>query len=209
MHQSKVPQLRFPEFENNWDSKVLGSCFSRISSGKNKSSAKGKFDVYGSTGKLGKSDDYGIDGETILIARVGANAGKINLVNGKFGVTDNTIIMNENDKDLMVFLFYSLSHFNLGKLIYGTGQPLITAGQLKKIDLSIPTIEEQEKIASFLSSVDSKIEKLTRKKELLEEYKKGVMQKLFSQEIRFKDDNGNDYPDWEKENLINVCSIEK
>ena len=73
---------------------------------------------------------------------------------------------------------------------------------LKPYKFTIPSsIQEQQKIATFLKSVDNKISKLERKKNLLEEYKKGVMQKIFSQQIRFKDDNGEDFPDWEEKRL--------
>ena len=67
-----------------------------------------------------------------------------------------------------------------------SGIPHISAKQIKEFKIGFPSITEQKKIASFLSSVDDKIQKLNRKKELLEEYKKGVMQKIFSQELRFK-----------------------
>lgn len=69
------------------------------------------------------------------------------------------------------------------------------------IHISFPTLPEQEKIADFLMVVDEKLEKMKEKKQYWEQYKKGIMQKIFSQEIRFKDNNGNNYPDWQEKRL--------
>lgn len=73
------------------------------------------------------------------------------------------------------------------------------------LPIYITSIAEQEKIASFLSSVDNKIDKLEEKKKLLEEYKKGLMKKIFSQEIRFKNDDDQSFPNWEVKKLGEVC----
>jgi type I restriction enzyme S subunit len=86
---------------------------------------------------------------------------------------------------------------------------MISYKYFSEIKLPFPAFDEQIKIASFLSAVDSKIEKLTIKKELLEKYKRGVMQKLFSGEIRFKDENGNNYPDWKKVKLGDIASVKR
>jgi type I restriction enzyme S subunit len=75
------------------------------------------------------------------------------------------------------------------------------AKDFTRIPFSAPTLPEQEKISDFLTAVDKRIGQLTQKKALLEDYKKGVMQQLFSQAIRFKDDHGNDFPDWEEKKL--------
>ncbi len=90
----------------------------------------------------------------------------------------------------------------------GTSYPAINSNDLKKISLNFPLLEEQEKIANFLSKVDEKIAILEDKLQLWETYKKGIMEQLFSQQLRFKDDEGNSYPDWEEKKLGTVCEIQ-
>jgi type I restriction enzyme S subunit len=78
---------------------------------------------------------------------------------------------------------------------------VLNAEIVSKLTMPIPSLLEQQKIASFLTDVDDKITKLTKKKVLLEQYKKGLMQKIFNQELRFKDGNGNAFPDWVEKKL--------
>lgn len=89
----------------------------------------------------------------------------------------------------------------------GSTRKRIGLSELKKLFLNIPSFQEQEKIAKFLSSVDKKISLIEEKLELFREYKKGVMQKIFSQELRFKDSNGNDYPEWEEKRLGDILIV--
>lgn len=83
-----------------------------------------------------------------------------------------------------------------------TTRALTSGTLLNKVSFKFPiSLKEQTKIASFLTTLDDKLKALEKKKQLLEQYKKGLVQKIFSQEIRFKDDNGKDYPDWEMKKL--------
>ena len=75
------------------------------------------------------------------------------------------------------------------------------------IKLNLPRYEEQKKIASFLTLIDKKIEKQKELVELLKKYKRGLLSQIFSQKLRFKDDNGNYYPNWEEKRLGDICKI--
>ncbi|PPR10732.1 MAG: hypothetical protein CFH43_01192, partial [Proteobacteria bacterium] len=86
----------------------------------------------------------------------------------------------------------------------GTSYPAINSSDLSTISIQSPEKPEQQKIADFLSAVDERVDGLRRKKELLEQYKKGVMQKIFSQEIRFTQPDGTTYPDWKEKKLFEL-----
>ncbi|MGZ2544315.1 type I restriction enzyme, S subunit, partial [Staphylococcus saprophyticus] len=189
------PKLRFPEFDGEWEEKQL-SAILEIGTGKSKvqSNESGKYNILGSTGIIGKSHTYDYEGDFILTARVGHYAGKLYKHAGKVNISDNTIyLFNFINKN---FIYESLNAFKLGKLVFGSGQPLIKASDLKKLKIRVPVSKEQKKIGGFFSKLDRQIELEEQKLEKLEEQKKGYMQKLFSQEIRFKDNKGNNYPDW-------------
>ena len=203
-----VPQLRFSEFEVDWDSFPFEHIVKYVKSGKSKRDENGIYNLYGSTGIIGKTNNFIAKGSYLLVARVGANAGQINFVDGKFGVSDNTLIVSFKDDIHIGFVKEFLIQFDLNRLVFGSGQPLVTGGLLKKIKIAIPNSEEQQKIANFLTAIDTRIQTLEKKKTLLGQYKKGVMQKIFKQELRFKDDtstslsasDGKAFPKWEFKN---------
>src|SRR5690606_7196773 len=77
----------------------------------------------------------------------------------------------------------------------------------RKLNIAVPNIQEQTKIASFLSAVDEKISQLTQKHQLLSQYKQGMMQKLFSQQVRFKADDGSEFGEWEEKKLSDIALL--
>ena len=118
-----------------------------------------------------------------------------------------------SDKVEIGFMAYQLQSWNMRyqimRIAQGTKVFGISTKRLGKIFANIPPKSEQQKIASFLSSVDEKISQLEKKKTLLETYKRGIMQKIFSQELRFKDENGQEFPDWKEDVLGNIFDHKK
>lgn len=93
--------------------------------------------------------------------------------------------------------------------IESTGVPQLTAPQLAKVKIKRPSLPEQRKIADLLSTVDDVIAAQQAEVDAWERRKKGVMQKLFSQEVRFKADDGSDFPDWEEKTLGDLGSLSR
>ena len=91
----------------------------------------------------------------------------------------------------------------------GSTQKALTIANLNKLIFNFPSNEEQTKIASFFSAVDEKINQLTQKHELLSQYKQGMMQKLFSQQLRFKADDGNEFREWSNKTIGDVANIKR
>lgn len=181
-----------------WEVKVLGELCDSIKSGKNKEKAnKGKYPVYGSTGIIGYTDKSVYDGLMILIARVGANAGFTYYVNGRYDVSDNTLILNVKSCYNFNFAYNQLLYYNLNKLVFGSGQPLVTAGQLKSLKILLPPLSEQQKITEILNVWDKAIEKQTQLIEKLELRKKGLMQQLLTGKKRLPGFSG----EWKKVKL--------
>lgn len=176
-----MPRLRFPEFQKTgqWNDHSLESLCNAISSGKDKNDPDGVYDLYGSTGVIGKTSVASHCGNFLLVARVGANAGLLTKAAGEFGVTDNTLVVKLKDSVNIDFVFYYLDGLGLNKLIFGSGQPLITGGQLKALILYLPSSSEQQKIANCLSSLDDIITAQSDRIASLKIHKKGLMQQLF------------------------------
>ena len=91
----------------------------------------------------------------------------------------------------------------------GGGVQNLNVGVVEEFNLTLPSKQEQTKIASFLSAVDEKISQLTQKHQLLSQYKQGMMQKLFSQQIRFKADDGSEFSEWSFSKLNNYINESK
>lgn len=135
-----------------------------------------------------------------------AQIGKSAIYNGELGrnaiITTNLMRLQFNNLVIPKFISYYFQTKQYEDYIQSITKPAVnqasfTTKEFQKLKVPYFSIEEQTKIASFLSNVDEKISQLTQKHELLSQYKQGMMQKLFSQQIRFKADDGSEFGEWE------------
>jgi type I restriction enzyme, S subunit len=216
--------MRFPEFEGEWERKKLGKIVKRIANSVHvdqdkiyyeigiRSHGKGIFHKQEILGKqLGNKRVFWIIENALIVNIVFAWEQAV----AKTTLEEKGMIASHRfpmyvPQESMSNIDYLL-HFFLtpkGKSLLELASPggagrNKTLGQVEFLQLSflIPSTLEQQKIASFFTAIDEKITLLKQKKILLEQYKKGVTQKIFSQKKRFKDDNGQEFPKWEKKKL--------
>jgi len=154
------------------------------------------------------------DGDIVIITTADCGATgvfrkqNIDFISSAYGVR---IRLNELGYPYYFKYFFQtrLSKKQINSFIRKATVANLPGSDIPKIKLFLPAISEQQKIASFLTAVDDKIQQLAKKNDLLEKYKKGMMQLIFSQQIRFKDENGLGFPDWEERLLGKVVNIKK
>ena len=169
----------------SWKVRPFGELATTVASGRSKVGATyGKYAVHGSTGVIGYCEEPEYEGDAILVARVGANAGKLNTVAGKYGVTDNTIILRVRSDSSLLFFYRQLEKKRLNSLVFGSGQPLITGSQLKALVVCEPPLPEQRAIAAALSDADALLAKLDQFIAKKRDLKQSAMQQLLTGQTR-------------------------
>lgn len=118
-----------------------------------KEGSSGEYPILGSTSVIGYDDEYDYEGDFILTARVGANAGSLYRHAGKVKISDNTVFIQASQN--IEFLYQLLTRFDIKKLSFGTGQPLVKASELKSLELMMPTnMKEQMRIGAYFNQLD-------------------------------------------------------
>jgi len=177
------PLGRIPE---EWEVVELGEVF-KLKSGMTRpcdTSESGNYPIYGGNGILGYTNEKNFDIETIIIGRVGEYCGVVYIASGGW-VTDNALYVVVKKRDYNnLFLCYLLNYVNLNQYSAETGQPLMTQSIVYKIQIPLPPLPEQHRIASILSQIDEAIEKEKKYKEKLERIKRGLIEDLLTGKVR-------------------------
>ncbi len=217
------PKLRFPEFEDDWKNFTLEQLTDKVGDGlhgtpeyvdnsdvyfiNGNNIIGGKIVVNENSKKVSLEtfikNDKGLNSNSILIS-INGTIGNISRYNNEKIMLGKSVgyFNFKQSKDFYFQILQSnkIQDYFISELTGSTIQNL-SLKTLRETTIYQPSIAEQTKIANFLSSVDEKLNLLKEKKSLLEDYKIGIMQSIFNQEIRFKDDNGNDFGDWEEKSL--------
>ena len=219
-----APKLRFKEFDGDWSQSKIGEIF-QVTSGSTPLRSDNRFfenaDIAWvkttdlNNGLIEKTEEkisqIALKETSVKILPKGtvfvAMYGGFNQI-GRTGLLVHEAACNQalsaiypNEKIDSYFLLTFLNHkVDDWKNFAASSRkdPNITKSDVLAFPLKYPVKEEQTKIASFLSAVDEKISQLTQKHQLLSQYKQGMMQKLFSQQIRFKADDGSEFGEWEE-----------
>ena len=232
--ERNVPKLRFEGFNDEWKKEVISS-ICKLSSGSTPSKARKEYfngtHLWVTSGELknkyiyntiDKITDKAIKNTNLkeyeigsfIIAIYGLEAQGTrgsSAILGRKATISQACMAIEPVKDIYSeFLYYWYAKYGdmIGiRYAQGTKQQNLSTDLVGNLKIIFPSLKEQERITNFLTKVDKIIEKQDEKVKNLENYKKGMMQKIFSQEIRFKDENGKEYPEWQEYKLNELCNF--
>ena len=228
------PKLRFKKFDGDWEKTTIGAKSEIVTSGSRDwaqyySDSGDKF--IRMTNLVRNGINLDLSDLRFVQLPVGSNEGKrtslekgdilisITAELGKLGwipeglgtayINQHTALVRMKNTLDSKFVAYALStekyNNKLNSLNDSGAKAGLNLGSIRSFELTIPSKPEQTQIASFLSVVDEKISQLTQKHELLSQYKQGMMQKLFSQQIRFKADDGSEFGEWENLKIFDLA----
>lgn len=181
-----APDLRFPEFEDEWRPSSINDVCSEFQSGKGISSEDifldGLYPVYGGNGLRGFTDRYNHDGDYVLIGRQGALCGNVRFVSGKTYITEHAIAAKASKDSDTKFLHFMFERMKLGQYSDQSAQPGLAVNKLLRLKINIPCFAEQHKIAEFLSLIDKRIATHSRAIEDLKRLKSAIVEVLYKQD---------------------------
>ena len=177
-----VPNLRFPEFEGEWQENYVNEICNEFKSGKAIKADLildvGTYPVFGGNGLRGYTSTYNHDGLFVLIGRQGALCGNVRSVIGKTYITEHAIAVNGNNKSDTNFLHYLFLQMDLGRFSDQSAQPGLAVNKLLKLKVITPRIDEQRKIANLLRLLDERIATQNKIIEDLKKLKSTISKKL-------------------------------
>ena len=208
------PMLRFGPFKEEWDMTLLGE-LARVTTGdKDTQNRKegGQYPFFVRSDTIERIDTYSYEGKAILTSGDGVGVGKnFHYIDGRFDFHQRVYCICDFapgvDAEFVYHYFSQAFYRRVMRMSAKNSVDSVRRDMVVEMPFPRPTHLEQQKIAAFLSAVDAKVRQLTRKQALLEQYKKGVMQQLFSRELRFKRKDGKAYPEWEVKRLGVVGGI--
>lgn len=190
--------LRFSGFDDEWNEVKLGDISTFLDNKRiplkedDRKQIKGEYPYYGASGIIDYVNDYIFDEELILMGEDGANivtrsSKLIFLAKGKYWVNNHAHVIKADNNINQYFLSESLERINYEKYNTGTAQPKSNREVCQKIKVKIPQFNEQNKIANFLLVIDEKLRLLEQKYQYYQNFKKYLMQQIFTQKLRFDD----------------------
>lgn len=215
---NNVPRLRFPKFTDDWEQRKLGECVTFLDTMrkplKESEREKGIYPYYGASGIVDYVSDYIFDEELVLLSEDGANITDRNypvcfLASGKNWVNNHAHVLKVNEENENNFICNSLERMDFTQYNSGMAMPKLNKDVCHNIPLFCPVYEEQKQIGDFFRNLDAVITLHQRKCDKLEEYKKAMLQKIFSQELRFKREDGTEYSEWEEKKFGTTVLIER